>query len=86
VRRPEHGTVRKGRHKDVDRLGHLLSTVDRISNVVTADLVVDFGVFLTGCTLIFLELGFVPHRPFEDHEPPPVANIRTVPRQQASGH
>lgn len=72
----EHST-HAGVHKDTNRMTHLFKTVDRISNVLTADLIVDFGVFLTGVTLVFLELGLVSHRPFEDH-PPQEAVVRRV--------
>lgn len=77
------GHQHDGKHRDEARLGHMVAALDRISNVVTADLVVDFGVFLTGITLVVLELGLVDHRPLDDsHEPPP-ANVRTV---RNSGH
>ena len=77
------GHQHDGKHKDEERLGHVVAVLDRLSNVVTADLVVDFGVFLTGVTLIILELGLVPHRPLEDDPQPQPAHVRTVPN---SGH
>lgn len=66
-----------GKHRDLDRMGHLQLKVDRLLNVVTADLLVDFGVFLTGVVLVLFESGLVSHRPFDDdHGPQEVVIVR----------
>jgi hypothetical protein len=86
----EGSYVASAKHRDDRRVAHLVKMVDRLTNIMTADLIVDFGVFLTGCTLIVLELGLVPHRPFEDaHDPavpPQVRNVRTHTSGGDSGH
>lgn len=80
----QHERSHHGEHRDPSTMGHLIRVMDRLQNIVTADLIVDFGVFLTGCTLIFLELGLVPHRPFEDDD----AHVPQTPavRVEDSGH
>lgn len=71
--------VTQARHREDSRLGRMAKALDHLTSIMTADLIVDFGVFLTGMTLIFLELGLVPHRPLaKDHAPEPVVIVRTV--------
>lgn len=67
-----------GEHKDNSRLGHMQRTMDRLSDVVTADLIVDFGVLVTGVILVLLELGLFPHRPFEGEHAPQEVVVRRV--------
>jgi hypothetical protein len=57
---PTHdaGTHQHGRHEGQPP-STLQAAVDRIANVVTADLLVDVGVLLTGIILILIELGYI---------------------------
>ena len=80
----ETSYVGSAKHRDDNRVAHLVKMVDRLTNIMTADLIVDLGVFLTGVTLIILESGLVPHRPFEDHEPAVPTQVRNV-RSHTSG-
>lgn len=72
-----HTTPELHKHRDEDRMGHIQRSLNHILNVVTADLLVDFGVFLTGVVLVVFESGLVPHRPFDNsHEPARVVVVR----------
>lgn len=57
------------RHRDTSALGRLTRTLDRITTVVTADLIVDIGVLVTGIILCLFESGAVA-RPWEPPEHP----------------
>lgn len=45
-------------------------TLNRLVQLVTADLLVNTGVLATGVVLVIVELGFVPHDVFAKHEQP----------------
>lgn len=64
------------KHRDADTLGRIARALDHISTVVTADLIVNVGVLLTGVILVLFESGAMV-RPWEHHEPQEVVVVRT---------
>ena len=57
------------KHRDNDALGRMARRIDHLTTIVTADLLVNLGVLLTGILLCLFESGAVP-RPWEPPDHP----------------
>ena len=76
---PTHNEVRGpevAKHRDASTLGRIAKALDHLTTIVTADLIVNVGVLLTGLILCLFESGAVA-RPWEHHDPQEVVVVRS---------
>lgn len=66
----------EAKHRNADTLGRIARALDHLTTVVTADLIVNVGVLVTGIILVLFESGALV-RPWEHHEPQEVVVVRT---------
>lgn len=80
------------KHRDqVPPMHRIQRSLDYLTNVVTADLLVDTGVLITGVLLVLMEMGLIPHHSFgaaADHkdDPTPVVIVRRDDTGGEAGH
>lgn len=63
------------KHRDSSSLGRIARALDHLTTVVTADLIVDTGVLITGIILCLFESGAM-EPPWEQHQPQEVVVVR----------